>query len=171
MNRTRNNPLGLLATTAAATTLMFLSALPHAPILIWNGTPSAPVGLYLTVPSDTMRRGDMVLAKPPVPIQKLAETRGYVGRNVPLIKHVAALQNDVVCADTTHVTINGQISVFRLQLDSKGRLLDGWLGCKRLGPDDVFLLNRDAPASFDSRYFGPVSRKSVIADLRPLWTR
>ncbi len=169
MTRIRNNSHGLLATTAAATTLMFLSALPHEPILVWNGTPSAPVGLYLTVPSDTMRRGD--LAMPPGLAKKLAEMRGYLGRNVPLIKHVAALQNDVVCASKGHVTINGQISVFRLQLDSKGRPLDGWLGCKALGPDDVFLLNRDVSASFDSRYFGPVSRKSIIADLRPLWTR
>jgi conjugative transfer signal peptidase TraF len=171
MTRTKNDQLSLLATTATTTTLMFLSALPHAPILIWNGTSSAPVGLYLTVPSDSIRRGDLVLAKPPVTIQKLAETRGYVGRDVPLIKHVAALENDVVCAGPTQVTINGQISVFRLQMDSKGRPLDGWLGCKRLGSDDIFLLNRDVPASFDSRYFGPVSRRSIVADLRPFWTR
>ncbi len=171
MIRTKNDPLGLLATTATATTLMFLSALPHEPILIWNGTASAPVGLYLTVPPDTIRRGDLVLARPPVSAQRLAETRGYLGRNVPLIKHVVALQDDLVCADKLRVTINGRVSVIRLRLDTKGRPLEGWLGCKTLGPDDVFLLNRDVPASFDSRYFGPVSRQSITADLRPLWTR
>jgi conjugative transfer signal peptidase TraF len=161
----------LLGATATATTLVFLSALPHTPIFVWNGTASAPVGLYLTVPATDAKRGDLVLATPPIAAQRLAVSRGYLGAHVPLIKYVAALQGDVICAKRLDVTIDGVKAVSRLAVDSKGRPLDAWTGCRTLGSTEVFLLNPAIPQSFDSRYFGPVSRQSIIAALRPLWTR
>jgi type IV secretory pathway protease TraF len=34
--------------------------------------------------------------------------------------------------------------------------------CRRLEPGELFLLSVTNPASFDSRYFGPVSASAVI---------
>jgi type IV secretory pathway protease TraF len=35
---------------------------------------------------------------------------------------------------------------------------------------ELFLLNSSHPASFDSRYFGPLDRSFVIGKAVPLWT-
>ncbi|MQU24843.1 S26 family signal peptidase, partial [Pseudomonas helleri] len=38
-----------------------------------------------------------------------------------------------------------------------------------LEPGELFLLSVTNPASFDSRYFGPVSASAVIGAAHPLW--
>ena len=37
-----------------------------------------------------------------------------------------------------------------------------WQGCRRIGDDELFLMNFDVPDSVDGRYFGPFPRGSVI---------
>jgi type IV secretory pathway protease TraF len=41
--------------------------------------------------------------------------------------------------------------------------------CRRLEPGELFLLSVTNPASFDSRYFGPVSASAVIGVAHPVW--
>ena len=41
--------------------------------------------------------------------------------------------------------------------------------CRRLQPGELFLLSATNPASFDSRYFGPVSAFAVIGVAHPIW--
>ena len=48
--------------------------------------------------------------------------------------------------------------------------LPRWQGCRRLGADELFLIATDSAASFDSRYFGPVTRDRVIGRALPVWT-
>lgn len=57
-----------------------------------------------------------------------------------------------------------------LAVDGKQRVLTSWEGCRLLLKGELFLLNSDAKASFDSRYFGPVDRSFVRALAVPLWT-
>ena len=56
-----------------------------------------------------------------------------------------------------------------LRADRLGRPLPSWRQCRRLRPGELFLLSRTNPASFDSRYFGPVSASAVIGVARPVW--
>ncbi len=161
----------LLGFTAVATTLVFLSALPHRALFVWNATGSAPVGLYFVVPRGALVTGDLVLVTPPFDAEQLAVQRGYLGANVPLVKHVGGLAGDWICTAGMRVSINGRPAAIRLARDTAGRALPGWTGCRRLRSDEVFLLNGSVPQSFDSRYFGPVSRNAVQAVLRPLWVR
>ncbi|MBI3531959.1 MAG: S26 family signal peptidase, partial [Burkholderiales bacterium] len=35
---------------------------------------------------------------------------------------------------------------------------------------ELFLLSATNPASFDSRYFGPIAASAVIGSAQPLWT-
>jgi hypothetical protein len=45
-----------------------------------------------------------------------------------------------------------------------------WQQCRRLHDGELFLLSATNPASFDSRYFGPIAVSAVIGSAQPLWT-
>jgi len=140
-----------------------------APRLVWNASASAPVGLYWLSKSQPSR-GDLVLAEPPKVVRRFAAERGYLPVGVPLVKRVAALAGDAVCAVDRLVVVNGQAVAERLASDSLGRPLPRWTGCHVLTEDELFLLMEGEASSFDGRYFGPVDRASVIGTLTPLWT-
>ncbi|RAZ72888.1 S26 family signal peptidase [Mesorhizobium atlanticum] len=140
-----------------------------APVLVWNGSASAPIGLYglgLSGP----RTGDFVLARLPKMVAQLADQRGYLPRNVPLVKRIAALPGEQVCAFNDAIIVGGEIVARRVPVDTQGRTLPWWNECRALGRDEVFLINGQAPGSFDSRYFGPVPAANIIGRLVPLWT-
>lgn len=147
----------------------FTAFVKPSPWLVWNASASAPVGLYrvgFAVPA----RGDLVLVRPPESVADLAENRGYLPRNVPLVKCLAALPGEHVCASKDAIIIGGEIVARRLETDAQGRPLPRWNECGKLEDGEVFLLGGDAPASFDSRYFGPVPVANVVGRLVPLWT-
>ena len=64
----------------------------RTPLLVWNATASAPIGLYLTMPIQHLSHGDLVLATPPPDVAQLAALRDYLPRGVPLVKRVEAQQ-------------------------------------------------------------------------------
>lgn len=140
------------------------------PRLVWNATASAPLGLYGVVAADDMRVGDLVVATAPAPLAALFAERGYLPTGVPLIKRVAALPGSTVCRVDTTVLIEGNPVTEALRADTTGRPLPVWSGCHRLQQDEVFLLVPDVPASLDGRYFGAVSRTSILGRAVPLWT-
>ena len=144
--------------------------MPEKPRLSWNASASAPVGLYLASCARNLTRGDLVLAEPPEQVRPFAATRGYLPLHVLLVKRIAALSGDRVCALENRVIIDGRVVALRREWDGRHRVLPRWQGCRTLGGNDVFLLMADVPASFDGRYFGAVSRGAVLGKLKPLWT-
>ena len=62
------------------------------------------------------------------------------------------------------------VPVTALTVDRLGRRLPVWRQCRALHVDELFLLSTTNPASFDSRYFGPVTISAVIGTAQPLWT-
>jgi type IV secretory pathway protease TraF len=48
--------------------------------------------------------------------------------------------------------------------------MSAWQQCRRLSDGELFLLSTTNPASFDSRYFGPIAASAVIGAAHPLWT-
>jgi conjugative transfer signal peptidase TraF len=165
---TIHTPIGV---GAAAIALLLASIPPHASRLVWNASASAPVGFYAVMNAKTLAHGDLVLAVPPAAAQHLAAERGYLPIGVPLVKYVAALAGDRICADGLRVTINDSEAAIRLPWDGAGRPLPVWRGCKTLDGNAVFLLNGSVLQSFDGRYFGTVSRQNIVGKLRPLWVR
>lgn len=145
--------------------------LPIAPRLVWNPSASAPIGLYAVAPGATPRRGDFVIVRVPATMRALAASRRYIPINVPLVKHVGAVAGDKVCAAGTVVSIDGSVAAIRRARDGAGRPMPWWRGCRRVGPDEVFLLSPDAPASFDGRYFGVSPSADIIGTARLLWAR
>jgi len=163
--RLRAAVVGALSAALAATI-----ALPPRPLLVWNASASAPIGLYAITASVALAPGDFALARLPEPYRGLAARRHYLPSNVPLVKRVAAVAGDRVCASGAAVTINGGPAAKRQSADRLGRPLPWWRGCTTLR-GAVLLLNPAEPASFDGRYFGPIRQSALIGKAVPLWTR
>jgi len=144
---------------------------PPGPKLVWNASASAPIGLYAVSPGAALRRGDMVVAWLPSAARQLAARRRYLPPRVPLVKRVAAITGDWICAAADRVTVNGWPVARRRQADAAGRPLPAWAGCRRLGPDRVLLLMSEVPDSFDGRYFGPSKARDIIGKATLLWLR
>ena len=147
-----------------------ITAVPKIPYpwLVYNPTESVPPGFYWISPTAVPRIGDLVLMSTPASAADLADQRRYLPRHVPMLKYVAALSGDRVCADGDTISINGKIVAKRQARDHLGRVMPWWTGCKILGPDDMFNLNPQAPLSFDGRYFGVASIRLIRGRARHL---
>lgn len=143
---------------------------PPAPRLLWNASASAPVGLYRVAPGAPVARGDMVIAWAPDGPRALAAARHYLPGNVPLVKRVAAVPGDRVCAMAHRILVDGREISTRRTHDAAGRPMPWWRGCTTLR-DGAVLLLMNAPASFDGRYFGPTRPDDVIGKATLLWAR
>ena len=149
----------------------FAAPLSHPPRLIWNASASAPIGLYEVQSQATYARGELVLVRPPQWVSAFAAARGYLPNTVPMLKRIAAENEDTVCRDDDAITINGRVVAHALSADRAGRTLPIWSGCHKLGEGEIFLLMDGVSASFDSRYFGSVQTTAIVGKAVPLWTR
>lgn len=159
---------------AALAWASFVSPLPR---LIYNPSDSVAVGWYRVDPLDRraeslprpMSVGSIVLVPLPAEAAALAAQRGYLPMRVPLLKRVGAVAQQEVCIVGGSVRIDGVSMASVLPADRMGRPLPFWPQCRRLQPGELFLLSVTNPASFDSRYFGPVAASTVIGVAHPVW--
>ena len=140
---------------------------PKCPVLVWNRSPSVPIGLYLVL-ARSPHVGDYIVIRLSTTMQALAERRSYIGSNTPLLKRVAASEGDRVCRRRQAVLVSGQHVVFALGFDRAGKPLPVWQGCHKLQDGQVFVLGTH-PESFDSRYFGPINRDQIAGSAIPLF--
>ena len=138
--------------------------------LIWNASASAPIGFYAVLPIRPLVVGDFVIAEPPDTLAGFLDARHYLSKGVPLLKHVAAVPGQIVCRHGAIVTIDGVVVASALTRDRARRPLPVWRGCRALAANEIFLLNRSIPDSFDGRYFGPLPISTLIGRAKPLWT-
>ncbi len=146
------------------------AALPMAPVLVWNATPSVPTGLYRIGGTEGLRIGERVAIDPPEKLRNYLAQRGYLPVGVPLLKEIAAISGQTVCRWGTVVRIDGRIVGTARLLDRRRRPLPAWEGCRTLVRGEVFVMNLRAPDSFDGRYFGITAREAVIGRAVPVWT-
>ena len=161
---------GAIALLGAASIVSLWIGTSHEPSLVWNASASVPIGLYQLRQSPAAI-GNLVLVHPPPQIAALAAQRHYLPLHVPLIKRLAARAGDRICARDHSVLIDGRYKAARRDFDSAHRPMPHWTGCRRLHDDEIFLLNVEAPQSFDGRYFGPLKAATLGGVLIPLWTR
>lgn len=162
--------LTLLAMLAGCVLVAAPTLSGHSPRFIWNASASVPIGLYRVAPVRRLDVGDLVVALPPDPLAAFLAERGYLARNVPLIKRVLALPGTTVCRRGTTIWAYDRAYGEARTRDSRGRDLPAWQGCRPLTDKEVFLMNWDAEDSFDGRYFGPLPATAVTARVIPLWT-
>ncbi len=140
-----------------------------SPVIVWNMSPSSPVGLYLLQKGEP-KKEDFIAIRLSKWAANLAETRNYLPKSALLIKRVAAVQNDTICRVGDEIFINTKRVAKALRQDKKGRDMPFWTGCLMLSAKQFFLLSADKDA-FDGRYFGPVNRSQILGIARPIWLR
>jgi conjugative transfer signal peptidase TraF len=160
----------LSAMLCGVTLIAYAGCRSAAPVLLFNPSASAPRGWYLLSPDAPTRVGQLAFARMPTAAAQLAAERGYLPLGTNLLKSVAALHGDYVCADGAQVRINRRIVAKPLTDDSQHRPLYPWRGCLVLPARRYFLLSPTNLASFDSRYFGPLEREAIVGRAVPLWT-
>lgn len=114
---------------------------------------------------------------PPLPVFMMARDLGYlnvafspVGR---IMKRLVGVAGDRVTIDATGVEVNGirLVNSSPLRSDAAGRPLVPYsLKNYVLEPTEVLLMSEYNPASFDSRYFGPLQTTTIESVVTPLLT-
>jgi conjugative transfer signal peptidase TraF len=161
---------GWVITTYAAALGIGLAALLHpAPRLIWNASASVPIGLYAVHPAGALHVDELLVVTPPEPLAAFLDTRRYLPKGVPLLKHVLALPGQTVCRSGGTITVDGAAMGEALDHDHLRRPLPVWRGCRVVSAGEVFLMNR-RPDSLDGRYFGPLPATTIVGRADPLWT-
>jgi len=140
--------------------------------IVYNPSDSVPVGWYRITRShslsDRLHVGSIVLVALPEDTAALAAQRGYLPSHVPLLKRVGAVSPQHVCVVGGLLRIDGEAVADVLRADGRGRPLPSWPHCRSLADGELFLLSTTHPASFDSRYFGPVGVDAVIGLAQPI---
>jgi conjugative transfer signal peptidase TraF len=151
--------------------LLMPLAIPNHVQLVYNPSDSVPRGWYRIGPADSLQVDSIVLAQLPAHVAALAAQRGYLPTGIPLLKRIGAVAPQRVCVDGTSVHIDDMAVATVKHADGLGRPLSAWQQCRRLAHGELFLLSSTNPASFDSRYFGPIRASDVIGSAQPIWTR
>lgn len=157
--------IGLLIVSALllAQSAGIFSFLPK--IFIWNGSASAPVGLYVKVSSENLALDDFVLVKTGNKLDPISEL--FPTKPTYLLKHIELLPGERYRVDGSSVFTERQ--VFKRQETSLNgiklpRLEDGTY----LVPDNHYFVANFPEKSYDSRYFGPVAKSDIAEKVVPV---
>ncbi|WP_454902906.1 S26 family signal peptidase [Variovorax gossypii] len=162
--------IGLAALCAPAFMPM---SLHERVFLVYNPTDSVPRGWYQVGSigsAAALDVGSVVLARLPVDVAAFAAQRSYLPSGVPILKRIGAISPQSVCVREQVVLIDGAVAATARTHDGARRPLHAWQHCRPLASGELFLLSDTSPASFDSRYFGPIATSAVLGIARPLWT-
>ncbi len=168
--RVRLVPVALAACGIAA--LAWAALVQPAARIVYNPSDSVPIGWYRIEAAHSLPGvlpvGSIVLTTLPADAATLAAQRGYLPLHVPLLKRVGAVAPQHVCVTGGMVYIDDVPVAAVLHTDHQDRALPAWSQCRPLAEGELFLLSNTNPASFDSRYFGPVSTSAVLGMAQPL---
>jgi len=161
----------LLLRAVMATAFVSALACIAAAHLLWNWTPSLPLGLYWLSPGGRGRVNVGALVAFPVPlhVRELVRERKYLPPGALLVKPVVAMPPDRVCTEGGTLTVNGAPLGAIATEDSRGRPLPRDERCGPVPEGLVFVASHYA-TSFDSRTFGPVALADIRGTVTPLWT-
>lgn len=159
----------VLVTYVAMIATIIAAFINPPPRLIWNASPSVPIGLYAVRSKHPPRVSEVVAVMPPRPLARFMADRHYLPLGVPLLKPVAAVGGQRICRRADAVSADGHELGLARDRDAHGRRLPVWQGCRGLAAGDVFLMNPRVADSFDGRYFGPLPDTTIIGAVAPVW--
>jgi len=160
----------VMVTAVAALAIVIASLTSTSPRLVWNASASVPIGYYTIAPAERIEVSDLVAVMPPEPVAAFMVERGYIARDVPLLKRVIGLPGQRLCREGRAITVDAVSHGEARDHDSRGRDLPVWRGCRVIAEGEVFLMNPDVGDSLDGRYFGPFPASAVIGRATPLFT-
>jgi conjugative transfer signal peptidase TraF len=160
----------IVFTAFASAALMLSGGENEAPSYIWNASDSVPIGLYRLRPVEQLHVTELVVIRPPEPLETFLDLNGYLPIGVPMLKRVLALPGQTICRIGLSISVDGIDVGQAHDRDGRGRPLPVWHGCQIVADGDVFVMNWQSADSLDSRYFGPLPASAVIGKAVPVWT-
>lgn len=160
----------IAAALAAVVATLAPAVMQMPPLLLWNASASAPLGLYAIQKMAVPTAGALAVIEPPDNVARFAAKRGYLPLGVPMLKHIEGLPGQQICRAGRVITVNGLALGAALERDRKGRALPDWQGCRIIAAGEIFVMNRKVGDSLDGRYFGPFPASSIVGRALPLWT-
>lgn len=130
--------------------------------LVYNNTNSEPVGYYVTLPIDTVQKGNLYIITIPDAYMQIIKKLGYHA-NGTLLKQVIAVKGDIIDINKVGILVNHKLQTnTKSQQSSRGvNLFPQLIGYHhKLLPGEFWVLG-NTPDSFDSRYFGIITFKQV----------
>jgi conjugative transfer signal peptidase TraF len=139
--------------------------------IVINTSPSVQPGIYIRSCA-TPKVGAIVDFEIPTAAQPYIQARsGYSGENWYILKAIIAGPGDQVDTLGGWLIVNEKrIAPMPPREDIAGRPLPIWRGCRRLADDEFFVFSARIPNSFDSRCYGPIPRREIMAVRWPLIT-
>ena len=144
-----------------------------------NTTKSIPLGLYWTSEQPVAKGAYVLFCPPQANVFTVAKERGYIGAGFCpggygyMMKRVFAAKGDAVSITDDGVRVNDLLVPLSMPLkaDKAGRPLTRYrVSHFILEASDVLLMSDVTGASFDSRYFGPISRSQIKTVISPVIT-
>ncbi len=133
------------------------------PRILYNPSPSAPVGWYSVERNSRISNDDLVAVFAPDDARLLASERSYLPFDYPLIKSVWAGPGERVCRSLDGiVSVPNRPDIKTRAQDSLGRDMPVWSGCITLGNYEYFIASPGHDHGWDSRYFGPVASENIL---------
>lgn len=147
----------------ALAALVFVSGAASQDVVLFNHSPSVPVGFYVRE-SGVAERGMFVTVRARDVAPTEAAAHDYDGEGDRFIKRLVAIAGQDVCSDGHVLSVDGvEVAVVQSSAGSP----QGWVGCRTLASSEILLLG-DSADSFDGRYWGPISASLVEGVWRPL---
>ena len=157
----------LSLTVMALLVLCISNYLRDTPSFYYNGSQSADIGWYKIAPSKAYSSDDIVVAILPDDARTLADERGYLPRDYPVIKTIGGVAGDRYCVTDTQLQIENGPDLQIFPFDSQGREMPVLqAGCVDIRDGHVLLISERIDRSFDSRYFGEVAVDQIIGEVR-----
>ena len=107
-----------------------------------------PIGLYAVDAIIGLHAGDLVVIRPPETVARFLADGGYLPRGIPLLKHVAAVADKRSAAASPSTRSKWASRASATAATVRFRV---WQGCRVIGQDEVFLMNRQSTASIVGR--------------------
>lgn len=157
----RTNKLWLGSAAVGVAALLLSGA--QQDVVLFNHSPSVPVGFYIRESSDSAHGMFVtVRARDVAPIE--AAAHDYDDEGDRFIKRVAAIAGQHVCSDGRSLSVDGvPVAMVQYRADAP----PGWVGCRTLATSEILLLG-DSADSFDGRYWGPIPDDLIEGVWRPL---
>lgn len=152
-----------MRTVLVAATILAFVAVRSFHIFVVNRSPSMPAAIYIRS-FEEPDVGSIVTIPAPQVLMKWLEVYPNALNllsNVPLIKHVIAVDGDVVCRNDNEFSVNGRVRAYVERVAFDGRAYPSWEGCYSLTDSQIAVFSDMVRDSLDSRLYGPVPLASA----------
>lgn len=151
----------------------FIGGYPY--FLVYNATASQPIGFYLKSYPNSYLHNDLVLVCPVTSVAKWSVEHHIIADGMgcqysaPLLKKIVATAGDRVTVTHKGIIVNDTLIPNTAPIARKVKQWNTFDKEFLLKSGEYIVVANQNNLSFDSRYFGVVTDKNIIAKIRPIF--